>query len=178
MVAAEFLTALGVLLSDFRASIGTQVVNSGRDVGEDLLDRLFAIDVDEQPTLSVEVEERLCLGVEHLEPMQNDVVAVVRAPFPVGANPEPVAQLVGADSEMDDSLEFDTFDLLGQRVGLFGLTQCPREAVEYVSAIANRLEHRNGQHLEDHVVRYEIAPLQVVSGDPPDPRAVSHLGAQ
>ena len=73
----------GVLWSDFRTSIGAEVVNSGRDVGEDPLDRLFAIDVDEQPALCVKGEERLCLCVEHFEPMHNDALAVVGAPFPV-----------------------------------------------------------------------------------------------
>lgn len=130
------------------------------------------------PRSGIEGEQRLCLEVEHLETVGDGGLGVVSAPFLVGASQEPVSQLVVADAEMHDSLELDSLDLLGRRVCLLGLAECPRKTVEYVSAVFSRLEHGLGQHLEHKLVRYEIAPLQVVSGHSSNLRPTSHFGAQ
>jgi hypothetical protein len=110
--------------------------------------------------------------------MRYGKLGVVDTTFPLGASPESVAQLVAADRQMDNSLELNPRDLLGYSVRFFGLAQRPREAIKYVPAMASCLEYRGGQHLEHQLVRYEIAPLQVVSCDPPDLGAVRHLSTQ
>src|SRR5579864_8884464 len=161
-------------LVPFRAN----AVDGGRDVSKYVLDRLFPVDVEEQPALGVEVEQWLRLDVEYLEPVRNGGLGVVGAAFPLGASQESAAQLVVADAEVDDRLEFDSLDLPGHRVRLFGLSECPGKAIEHVPAVRGCLDHGRGKHLEHELVRYEVAPLQVVGGDAPDPRATAHLGAQ
>ena len=46
------------------------------------------------------------------------------------------------DSEMDDSLQFDSLDELGCRVRLFGLVHSPWEPIKYVASLARGFEYR------------------------------------
>jgi hypothetical protein len=79
---------------------------------------------------------------------------------------------------MDDGLQIDAFDLLGYPVGLFGLAQRSREAVEHISAIPDSPEDRPGEHFDYQLVWNKIAPSQVVGGDPTDFRVAGHFLAQ
>ena len=170
--------ALGLQATESLVPTGAEAVDGGRDVSEHFLDRLFAVDVDEQSASGVEAEERLRLCVEYLETVCYAKLGVIDTTFPLGPSQESVAQLVAADREMDNSLEFNSRDFLGYSVRFFGLAQRPREAIKYVPAVGSCLEYRRGQDLEHQPVRYEIAPLQVVSCDPPDLGAVRHLSTQ
>ena len=80
-----------------------------------------------------------------------------------------------AHSDGEHGLELDVLPLLRHGVRLLGLAERPREAVEHVTTVASRLDEPWQHHLEDELVRYEITPPQVVSGNLADPRPVDDL---
>lgn len=75
------------------------------DVGEHLLDRLFAVDFNEESSLGIEVEERPRLGVKHLKTVCDGSLGVIAASFPVSAALKSIVQFLFADSQVDDGLE-------------------------------------------------------------------------
>src|SRR5437667_4236005 len=60
------------------------------DLGEDLVLAAGAVDRDEVPTDAVVLDQRLRLPVVVVEPPLDRLVGVVRAPFQLGALPQPL----------------------------------------------------------------------------------------
>lgn len=159
-------------------SSATQAVYGDRNVSEHLFNRLLAVDLDEYAALGIEAQQRLRLAVKHLKSARDTSLSVIAAPFPVGAFPQPIMQLLIADSEVHNGLERDSFETLGHGIRLFSLVHGPRETIKHIPAIASCVENPSAEHLEEKLVGYEIAPLEIIGCKPPNLGALSHLVAQ
>ena len=155
-----------------------QPIDGTRDVPENILDGLLAIDVQEYSAVGVEVEQRFRLGLEHLEAMGDCHFIVVLAPLMVLSSAETIQQLVATDPEIDDGLKLDIPDLLSHRVGHLRLAERSRESVEDIATIARRLKNRREKHFDDEFVRHEITSSDVIGCNLADVRSSRNLGTQ
>ena len=103
-------------LSDLKA------VDGSSDVTEYVPNRLLAVDVKKYSSAGVKVKKWLGLSLEHLETVSDRDLIVVRTILSVPTGTKPLQQFVMTDSEIDDGLKLDVFDLLRHRVRHLCLT--------------------------------------------------------
>ena len=59
------------------SELGAKPIHCGRDISEDVLNRLLSIDVQQYPSTGVEAEERFGLRLEYFEAMRDRRILVV-----------------------------------------------------------------------------------------------------
>ena len=92
-------------------------------VREDLVHRLTAVDIQDQSAGTVEPQERLGLGGEHVEPVCRDVLRVVDPAPLTAASKQPPGAFRRRDLEMHDGLQLDGRVFLRRSIGGFGLAE-------------------------------------------------------
>ena len=117
---------------------------------------LIAVDIQDQSACTVEPQERLGLGGEHVEPVCRDVLRVVDPAPLAAASKQPPREFRQRDIEMHDGLQFDGRDFSRRSIRGFGLAEIAREAIEHVAPTAGRFEQRLREDLKYEIVRYQI----------------------
>lgn len=98
-----------------------------------LVDRVSAIDRNEETSTTVVVKQWLCLRLEHFQTMFDDLGRVIASSLGERATEEPSACLFRSYLQVDSGVQAPNCDV----VHLFerqGLNQVPRESIEHIAA--------------------------------------------
>jgi hypothetical protein len=131
------------------------------------IDILIAVDIQDQSSFTIEAQERLGIGGKHLEPVCHDVLGIVDASLLDSPREQSPREFRERDFKMHHCLQLNRRSLLRHPVSRLGLVEVSWESIEHIPAIAGRLNQRLSEYLEYQVVRYQIAPPNVLDCLPP-----------
>ena len=139
-------------------------------VREDLVHRLIAVDIQDQSACTVEPQEWLGLGGEHVESVCRDILRIVDPAPLTAACQQPPREFRQRDFEVHDSLQFDGRDFSRRSIRGLGLAEVARVAIEHIAPTAGCLNQRLREDLEYEVVGYQVPSPNVLD------RLSSYLG--
>jgi len=137
-------------------------IKAFQDRPEHSIDVLIAVDIQDQPSLTVEAQERLGVGGEHLEPVRHDALCIVYAPLLAAPSEQSPHEFLERNIKMHHGLQFDGRSLSCGSIRRFSLAEVSRETVKHIAAIACCLNQRLSEYLKYQFVRHQIASPNVL----------------
>jgi hypothetical protein len=140
---------------------GAHDLQRREDLPPHLVGRAHRVDRDEDAALAVPVDDRVGHLVVEREAALDDLFGVVGAVLALGPVEQPADQLVVVGLEVQRDVGGQV-QVAAELVQGAGLGHAARDAVEHVpGAGRSHLEHRLAHHLQDHVVGYQVAVVEV-----------------